>query len=67
MTKLPPTFTAKHVAQKTGKPMEQVYAGVSRWVKDKKVRRGKDGYQKVMTGNPVQQKEPVGKSKNAAA
>jgi hypothetical protein len=44
---LPSSFTAKDVAQKSGKPMEQVYAGVSRWTKDKKVKKGKDGYQKM--------------------
>jgi hypothetical protein len=44
---LPPRFTTKDIAQKTGKPLAQVYASVSRWVKEKKVRRGKDGYEKV--------------------
>lgn len=47
LAELTPTFTAKDVAQKTGKPMEQVYAGVSRWIKGKKVRKTKDGYQKI--------------------
>lgn len=44
---LPRTFTAREVAQKTGKPMKQVYVRVGRWMKDKKVRKGRDGYQKV--------------------
>src|SRR5215510_7073024 len=30
---LPPRFTTKDLAQKTGKPPTQVYAYVSRWVK----------------------------------
>lgn len=47
LSELPDTFTPKDVAQKTGKPMEQVYAGLSRWAKDKKVRKGKSGYQKM--------------------
>ncbi len=44
---LPNTFSAKDVAKATGKPMEQVYAGVSRWTKDKKIKKGKNGYQKA--------------------
>jgi hypothetical protein len=44
---LPSRFTSKDIAQKSGKPMRQVYAYVSRWMKGKKVRRMKDGYQKV--------------------
>jgi len=44
---LPPRFTTKDLAQKSGKPLAQVYACVSRWTKEKKVRRGKDGYEKV--------------------
>lgn len=47
LAELAPTFTAKDVAQKTGKPLEQVYAGVARWIKGKKVRKIKDGYQKI--------------------
>jgi hypothetical protein len=50
LAELTPTFTTKDVAQKTGKPMEQVYAGVSRWVKDKKVKKTKDGYQRLVSG-----------------
>ena len=50
LAELTPTFTAKDVAQKTGKPMEQVYAGVSRWVKDKKIKKTKDGYQRLVSG-----------------
>ena len=44
---LPARFTTKDIAQKSGKPIAQVYAYVSRWTKDKKVRRGKEGYEKV--------------------
>ena len=47
LKELPDTFTSKEVGQKSGKPMEQVYAGLNRWIKDRKVRKGKDGYQKV--------------------
>ncbi len=31
----------------TGKPIAHVYTSVSRWMKEKKVRRVQDGYQKV--------------------
>jgi hypothetical protein len=44
---LPTRFTTKDIAQKADKPMGHVYVYVSRWVKDKKVRKVKDGYQKV--------------------
>ncbi len=44
---LPNRFTAQDVAQKASKPIEQVYVHASRWMKDKKVQRVKDGYQKV--------------------
>lgn len=54
---LPANFTAKDIAQKTGKPMEQVYAGVSRWVKDKKIKKTKDGYQKLASGNSTRSRE----------
>jgi hypothetical protein len=47
LKELPTRFTSKDVAQKAGKPIEQVYVHVSRWMKDKKVRRVKEGYQKV--------------------
>jgi len=47
LKKLPTRFMTKDVAQKAGKPLEQVYVHLSRWMKDKKVRRVKDGYQKV--------------------
>jgi hypothetical protein len=62
LAELTPTFTAKDVAQKTGKPMEQVYAGVSRWIKGKKVRKTKDGYQKIGGKNARgREKEEVAK------
>jgi hypothetical protein len=44
---LPTTFTAKDLAQRAGKPVNRTYAPLSRWLKAKKVKRGKDGYQKV--------------------
>jgi hypothetical protein len=47
LKELPTRFTTKDVAQKTGKPIAHVYVYMSRWMKDKKVRRVKDGYQKV--------------------
>jgi hypothetical protein len=50
LKELPDTFSSKEVSQKSGKPMEQVYAGLNRWIKDRKVRKGKEGYQKVTTG-----------------
>ena len=53
---LPATFSAKMVAETTGKPMEQVYAAVSRWGKEKKVKSGKDGYRKISAGSATKQK-----------
>ena len=53
---LPAIFSAKMVAETTGKPMEQVYAAVSRWGKEKKVKRGKDGYQKISAGSAAKKK-----------
>ena len=44
---LPTRFTTQDVAQKAGKPTDQVYVHLSRWMKDKKVQRVKDGYQQV--------------------
>jgi hypothetical protein len=44
---LPTRFTTKDLAQKTGKPIAHAYTSVSRWMKEKKVRRGKDGYEKM--------------------
>jgi hypothetical protein len=46
-TKLPSRFTSKDLAQKTGRPIAHAYTYVSRWMKEKKVRKVKDGYQKV--------------------
>jgi hypothetical protein len=55
---LPATFRSREVQQKTGKPMEQVYSGLSRWVKDKKVKKSPDGtYQKITVSSPGQQKK----------
>jgi hypothetical protein len=50
LKELPDTFSSKEVSHKSGKPMEQVYAGLNRWIKDRKVRKGKEGYQKVAAG-----------------
>ena len=47
LQELPTRFTIQDVAQKAGKPRGHVYVYVSRWMKDKKVRRVKEGYQKV--------------------
>jgi len=47
LKEMPDTFTSREVSVKTGKPMEQVYAGLNRWIKDRKVKKGKDGYQKM--------------------
>ena len=44
---LPARFTSKDLVQKSGKSPAQVYVYVSRWMKAKKVKRVKDGYQKV--------------------
>jgi hypothetical protein len=49
LKELPSRFTTKDLAQKSGKPIRQVYTYVSRWMKEKKVRRVKAGYQKVAT------------------
>jgi hypothetical protein len=47
LQELPTRFTTQEVAQKAGKPIGHVYVYVSRWMKDKKVRRVTEGYQKV--------------------
>jgi hypothetical protein len=47
LKELPTRFTTQDVAQKAGKPIGHVYVYVSRWMKDKKVRKVKEGYQKV--------------------
>ena len=47
LKELPSRFTTKDIAQKTGRPIAHAYTYVSRWMKDKKVRRVKEGYQKV--------------------
>jgi hypothetical protein len=52
------SFKAKDVQQKTGKPIEQIYAGLSRWVKDKKVKKNSEGtYQKISPPSSMQQKK----------
>jgi len=40
-------LTTQEVAQKAGKPIGHIYVYVSRWMKDKKVRKVEGGYQKV--------------------
>lgn len=55
---LPATFNAKDVRQKSGKPLEQVYSGLSRWVKDKKIKRSAKGiYQKIGASPAMPQKK----------
>jgi hypothetical protein len=55
---LPTAFDAKDVQRQTGKPIEQVYAGLSRWTKDKKVKRVANGsYQKASSAAPTQPKK----------
>ena len=47
LQELPTRFTIQAVAQQAGKPLGQVYVYMSRWRKDKKVRKVAGGYQKV--------------------
>jgi hypothetical protein len=47
LKELPTTFTAKDLAQRAGKPVNRTYGPLSRWLKAKKVRKRKDGYQKA--------------------
>src|SRR5437867_917237 len=47
LKELPARFALKDVAQKTERPMQHVYVAVARWMKDKKIRKSKDGYQKI--------------------
>jgi hypothetical protein len=51
LQELPTRFTITDIAQKTGKPLAHAYTYVSRWMKDKKVRKVKEGYQKVSQAN----------------
>jgi len=58
LAKLPASFNAKDVQRQTGKPIEQVYAGLSRWVKDKKAKRNSSGsYQKVTSAAAAPQQK----------
>jgi len=58
LVNLPTAFNAKEVQQQTGKPIEQVYAGLSRWVKDKKIKRTSNGaYQKAASTASAQPKK----------
>jgi hypothetical protein len=47
LQELPTTFSARDVAQKTQKPLKQVYVRVGRWRRNNKIRKVTDGYQKV--------------------
>jgi len=47
LQELPTRFTLHEVVQQAGKPLAQVYVYMSRWRKDKKVRKVAGGYQKV--------------------
>ena len=47
LKELPTRLTTKDIGQKTGRPMAHAYTYVSRWMKEKKVRRGEEGYEKV--------------------
>jgi len=62
---LPPIFAAQDVARKTGKPMEQVYAGVSRWTKDKKIKKSKNGYRKAASTSAAHSQEKNGQAVSA--
>ena len=62
---LPATFRSKEVQQKSGKPMEQVYAGLSRWVKDKKIKKSKNGYRKVAAAGAARSQEKSGQAASA--
>ena len=58
LASLPTAFNVKEVQRQTGKPIEQVYAGLSRWVKDKKVKRTANGsYQKASAAASAQPKK----------
>jgi hypothetical protein len=59
LTQLPSSFSVKQVAEETGKPIQQAYAGVARWVTDKKVKKGKNGYQKVGSTNSAATREKM--------
>jgi hypothetical protein len=64
LAELPAAFAPRDVGQRTGKPMAQVYAGLSRWAKEKKVRRVRGGYRKVEAGPTTTR--PAAKKKRAA-
>ena len=46
LKELPGKFTLKEVQEKTKKPMQHVYVGIARWMRDKKVRKAEGGYEK---------------------
>jgi len=47
LSALPSAFTAHDAAETSGKPIVQARSQLSRWLKAKKVRRTKSGYQKT--------------------
>jgi hypothetical protein len=49
LQKLPARFTAKEVAEKTGRPPAHAYLAVSRWMKGKRIIKDKNGYRKLST------------------
>lgn len=68
LSQLPATFIAQEVKQKTHKPMGQVYAGLSRWVEDRKVKKNPNGkYQKISPPLPSLQKETNAQAKKKPA
>ena len=63
LKKLPARFTSRDVARVTAKPMAQVHAGLTRWVKDNKVRKDRAGYQKLAPASAPTPKVMPGKGK----
>jgi len=47
LAELPATFTANDVAAKADKPLRHGYVYLARWMKAQKIKKAKDGYQKV--------------------
>jgi hypothetical protein len=57
LQELPARFTAKDLAEKTHKPLPQVYIALARLRKAKQIRKSADGYQKVsLPARPPQKK-----------
>ena len=51
LAELPQIFTAKEVAAKADKPIQHAYSYLARWVKEQQVKKGKDGYYKILPGH----------------